>query len=479
MIVLVTKFAQGAWIVVLAAPILFLAMKARLAPLRAASRGELAPTAAGRRAARAHPHRRAGLQPARADAAGARLRPGHRPGDAEGVNVAADEATTRCRANGSERGVPVPLVVIESPYRETVRPVLRYVHQLLARAPRDVVSVVIPEYVVEHWWQNLLHNQTALRLKGRLLFEPSVTVTSVPWVLAVRYAEMTPESPTSAARTSSTTSAPSRIARTLGLSRRRQLAGLALALVALPLLTLLLDALDDQLSLDGQVLLYLLAVVLIALVGGVVVGGRLGDRRGDADQLLLRRPAPHADVADPDQAVALVVFVAVAALVSGAVEIAVRRAQAAERARAEAETISALAGPDLDGEESLREVLRQALETFRMESVRSRSREPGSSDWVDVDHVGWAPAGRRPRSVRRCRSARGCAWSAAGRRCSPRTTGSSKRLPPPPATAYEGHRLSGEAEEARALATVDQQRTALLAAVGHDLRTPLAGIKAA
>ena len=82
-----------------------------------------------------------------------------------------------------ERGVPVPLVVIESPYRETVRPVLRYVRQLLRENPGDVVSVVIPEYVVEHWWQNLLHNQTALRLKGRLLFEPSVTVTSVPWVL--------------------------------------------------------------------------------------------------------------------------------------------------------------------------------------------------------------------------------------------------------------------------------------------------------
>ena len=70
------------------------------------------------------------------------------------------------------REVPVPLVVIESPYRETVRPVVRYVRQLLRENPDDVVSVVIPEYVVAHWWQNLLHNQTALRLKGRLLFEP-------------------------------------------------------------------------------------------------------------------------------------------------------------------------------------------------------------------------------------------------------------------------------------------------------------------
>jgi hypothetical protein len=79
--------------------------------------------------------------------------------------------------------VPVPLVVIESPYRETVRPVLRYVRHLRREHPGDVVSVVIPEYVVGRWWQHLLHNQTALRLKSRLLFEPAVTVTSVPWLI--------------------------------------------------------------------------------------------------------------------------------------------------------------------------------------------------------------------------------------------------------------------------------------------------------
>ena len=78
---------------------------------------------------------------------------------------------------------------------------------------------------------------------------------------------MRPRSPTSAARTCSTIRAE-RLARKLGLSRRRQLAGLGLALVALPLLTLLLDALEDQLALDGQVLLYLLAVVVVAWWAG-------------------------------------------------------------------------------------------------------------------------------------------------------------------------------------------------------------------
>ena len=78
--------------------------------------------------------------------------------------------------------MPVPLVVIESPYRETVRPVQLYLRQLRRDYPGDVISIIIPEYVVGHWWENLLHNQTALRLKARLLFEPWITVTSVPWV---------------------------------------------------------------------------------------------------------------------------------------------------------------------------------------------------------------------------------------------------------------------------------------------------------
>ena len=53
------------------------------------------------------------------------------------------------------------------------------------KSPRDVVTVFIPEYVVGHWWEHLLHNQSALRLKGRLLFQPGVMVTSVPWQLAL------------------------------------------------------------------------------------------------------------------------------------------------------------------------------------------------------------------------------------------------------------------------------------------------------
>ena len=81
-------------------------------------------------------------------------------------------------------GITLPLTVVESPFREITRPILDFVHGLRRESPRDVVTVFIPEYVVGHWWEHLLHNQSALRLKGRLLFEPGVMVTSVPWQLS-------------------------------------------------------------------------------------------------------------------------------------------------------------------------------------------------------------------------------------------------------------------------------------------------------
>jgi hypothetical protein len=77
----------------------------------------------------------------------------------------------------------VPLTVLDSPYREVTFPVLEYVRKIRRESPRDVVCVFVPEYVVGHWWEHLLHNQSALRLKARLLFQPGVMVTSVPWQL--------------------------------------------------------------------------------------------------------------------------------------------------------------------------------------------------------------------------------------------------------------------------------------------------------
>jgi amino acid transporter len=181
-IVLITKFAAGAWIVVLTAPVIFMIMKTIATHYRqvgdelsAAPSGVVLP-------AQVHavvlvsnllaPTLRA-LAFAQATA----------PASIRALTVAVEGADDPLPTEWEERGVPVPLVVIESPYRETVRPVQLYVRQLRRDYPGDVISIIIPEYVVGHWWQNLLHNQTALRLKARLLFEPWVTVTSVPWVI--------------------------------------------------------------------------------------------------------------------------------------------------------------------------------------------------------------------------------------------------------------------------------------------------------
>jgi hypothetical protein len=107
-----------------------------------------------------------------------------RPDTLTAVTVNVDEQDTRrLQAEWEQRDLPVPLTVIDSPYREITRPIIEYVKSLRRDSPRDVVTVFVPEYVVGRWWEHLLHNQSALRIKGRLLFEPGVMVTSVPWQL--------------------------------------------------------------------------------------------------------------------------------------------------------------------------------------------------------------------------------------------------------------------------------------------------------
>ena len=107
-----------------------------------------------------------------------------RPNVLEAVYVGSDDKTTKALVRDwDERNLGVPLKVLYSPYREIVRPIIDYATQIRRANPRGVVAVYIPEYVVGRWWEQLLHNQTALRLKGRLLFTPGVMVTSVPYQL--------------------------------------------------------------------------------------------------------------------------------------------------------------------------------------------------------------------------------------------------------------------------------------------------------
>ena len=183
-IVLVEKFLLGAWIVVIAMPVIFWTMKSINRHYTRVAEELVPDDERGMLPSRVHaivlvsklhkPTLRA-LAYAKAT----------RPDTLTALTVNVDDDETRAlQAEWDRRSVKLPLTIVESPYREITRPVLDYVKRLRRESPRDVVAVFVPEYVVGRWWEHLLHNQSALRLKGRLLFTPGVMVTSVPWQLA-------------------------------------------------------------------------------------------------------------------------------------------------------------------------------------------------------------------------------------------------------------------------------------------------------
>jgi amino acid transporter len=107
-----------------------------------------------------------------------------RPNILEAVFVDVDGGrTNKLLDEWDAQGIDVPLKMLYSPFREVIRPIVQYAVEIREANPRGVVAVYIPEYVVGRWWEQVLHNQTALRLKGRLLFTPGVMVTSVPYQL--------------------------------------------------------------------------------------------------------------------------------------------------------------------------------------------------------------------------------------------------------------------------------------------------------
>ncbi|CAI9413146.1 APC family permease [Nocardioides sp. T2.26MG-1] len=182
-IVLITKFLAGAWITILAMIVFFVIMRAIRRhydsvndELAADEEDKVLPTRVHAIVLVSKLHKPTLRALAFAKAT--------RPNLLEGVYVSADpEATNRLLEEWDERNLGVPLKVLHSPYRELVRPIVEYVTEIRKANPRGVVAVYIPEYVVGRWWEQLLHNQTALRLKGRLLFAPGVMVTSVPYQL--------------------------------------------------------------------------------------------------------------------------------------------------------------------------------------------------------------------------------------------------------------------------------------------------------
>jgi amino acid transporter len=182
-IIVLTKFLAGAWIAILAMGTFYLLMSAVRkhyaaveAELAADEEDKVLPTRVHAIVLVSKLHKPTLRALAFAKAT--------RPNVLEGVYVATDQrATSKLMAEWDERRFDIPLKVLHSPYRELVRPIVEYATAIRRANPRGVVAVYIPEYVVGRWWEQLLHNQTALRLKGRLLFTPGVMVISVPYQL--------------------------------------------------------------------------------------------------------------------------------------------------------------------------------------------------------------------------------------------------------------------------------------------------------
>ncbi|GLF98866.1 sensor histidine kinase [Streptomyces yaizuensis] len=269
------------------------------------------------------------------------------------------------------------------------------------------------------------------------------------------------------------------VARGARLGRSRIIAGWLVGVAAPVLLSLLLSALGDSLGLANDVLLFLFLTVLAALLGGLLPALASAAVGSLLLNFYFTPPVRTLTVYDPKNIVAIVIFFAVAVAVASVVDLAARRTHQAARLRAESEILSFLAGSVLRGETSLDALLQRVRETFGMESVALLERMSDVDPWTTAGSVG-------PRSVVRPEDADvdmpvgdHMALALSGRVLPAEDRRVLAAFAAQAAVVLDRQRLVGQAEEARTLAEGNRIRTALLAAVSHDLRTPLAAIKAA
>ncbi|MCX4580499.1 sensor histidine kinase KdpD [Streptomyces sp. NBC_01571] len=270
------------------------------------------------------------------------------------------------------------------------------------------------------------------------------------------------------------------VARTTRLGRSRVVWGWLVGVAGPALLTLLLVGVAPEVGLANDMLLFLAMTVAAALLGGLypaLASAFVGS-------LLLNwffTPPVHTlTIADPKNIVAIAIFVGVAVSVASVVDLAARRTQQAARLRAESEILSVLAGSVLRGDTSLEALLERVRETFGMDSVALLERASDVDPWTCAGSVGTRTAVARPEdadvdvpvSDRMALALSGRVLPAEDRRVLAAFAAQA-------AVVLDRQRLQSEADQSRALAEGNRIRTALLAAVSHDLRTPLAGIKAA
>ncbi|MCM2422121.1 sensor histidine kinase KdpD [Streptomyces sp. RKAG293] len=267
-------------------------------------------------------------------------------------------------------------------------------------------------------------------------------------------------------------------ARGASLGRARVVAGWLTGVVGPVLLALLLTNWHPGMSQATEMLLFLTLTVAAALVGGLLPALA----SAFAGSLLLNyyfTPPTHSfTIAEPENIIAIVIFVVVGLAVASVVDLAARRTQQAARLRSEAEILSYLAGSVLRGESSLEALLERVRETFGMDSVVLLARDSDHGAWTREASVGERPCLRPedadvevPVSDRLSLALAGRVLPASDRRVLSAFAAQA-------AVVMDRRRLEGEAEHARELAEGNRIRTALLAAVSHDLRTPLSAIKA-
>ena len=280
-----------------------------------------------------------------------------------------------------------------------------------------------------------------------------------------------------------------RAVRSGGLTRARQGVGFALAVAGLPLLTLLLANLRGQLSLASDILLVLVAVVVVALTGGLYAALFAAV----AGSLLLNYyftpPIHEFTVSEWENVLALVAFVLVAVAVSVVVDIAARRPREAAHASADAEMVAGLAGSVLRGENTPADLLERLRVAFGLDSVTLLERRPGTpmrpgrqadpGCWRVVATVGGEPCRSPDEGAAEVAVDDDLMLALRGRTPSAADQRVLEAFAAQAGLALRQHRLAEEAEQARPLAAADRMRTALLAAVSHDLRSPLSSAKAA
>ncbi|MGW0761203.1 ATP-binding protein [Streptomyces sp. NPDC002814] len=270
------------------------------------------------------------------------------------------------------------------------------------------------------------------------------------------------------------------VSRGARLGRSRLISGWLTGIGGPALLTLLLTHSDADLGLTNNMLLFLTLTVGAALLGGLLPSLASAAVGTMLLNWFFTPPVHRITIADPKNMLALAIFVLVAASVASVVDLAARRTHQAARLRAESEILSFLAGNVLRGETSLEALLERVRETFALESVALLERESDVEPWTCAGRVGTGQPVDRPEDADVDMPVGDhMALALSGRVLPAEDRRVLAAFAVQAAVVLDRQRLQSEADQAKELAEGNRIRTALLAAVSHDLRTPLAGIKAA